>query len=136
MILVGLVDVKASLNLAGEGLQERASRGGLTWALVLGIVFALSFCPISAGLFFGGLIPLSAANRSRLVLPSLFGLGTAVPVIGFAFLMAFAAQHVGRAFNRLLQVEYWFRMITGTVFILAGIYYVLTHIYGISLLVW
>jgi len=136
MVLVGLVEVTASLNLAGGTLQERASRGGIAWSLVLGVVFALSFCPVSAGLFFGGLVPLSAANGSHLVLPSLFGVGTAVPVIGFAFLLAFATQHVGRAFNRLTQVEYWVRMVTGTVFILAGIYYCLTHIYGVSLLVW
>jgi len=136
MLLVGLVEVTASLNLAGAGLQERASRGGIAWSLILGVVFALSFCPVSAGLFFGGLVPLSAANESRLALPSLFGVGTALPVIGFAFLMAFASQHVGRAFNRLTQVEYWVRMVTGTVFILAGIYYCLTHIYGVSLLVW
>jgi len=136
MVLVGLVEVTASLNLAGGALQERASRGGIVWSLVLGVVFALSFCPVSAGLFFGGLVPLSAANGSRLLLPSLFGAGTAVPVIGFAFLMAFATQHLGRAFNRLTQVEYWVRMVTGTVFILAGIYHCVTHIYGVSLLVW
>ncbi len=136
MLLVGLWEFTASLNLAGSALQERASRGGIAWSLVLGIVFALSFCPVSAGLFFGGLVPLAAANESHLVLPSLYGVGTAVPVIGFAFLMAFATQHVGRAFNRLTQVEYWVRMVTGTVFILAGIYYCVTHIYGVSLLVW
>ena len=136
MVLVGLVEVTASLNLAGGRLQDRASRGGIVWSLVLGVVFALSFCPVSAGLFFGGLVPLSAAHESRLLLPTLFGVGTALPVIGFAFLMAFAAQHVGRAFNRLTQVEYWVRMVTGTVFILAGIYYCVTHIYGVSLLVW
>jgi cytochrome c biogenesis protein CcdA len=136
MLLVGLVEVTASLNLAGGRLQDRASRGGIAWSLVLGVVFALSFCPVSAGLFFGGLVPLSAAHESRLLLPTLFGVGTALPVIGFAFLMAFAAQHVGRAFNRLTQVEYWVRMVTGTVFILAGIYYCVTHIYGVSLLVW
>ena len=59
-----------------------------------------------------------------------------MPVLAFAFLMAFATQHVGRAFNRLTQVEYWVRMVTGTVFILVGIYYCVTHIYGVSLLVW
>jgi cytochrome c biogenesis protein CcdA len=136
MLLVGLVEVTASLNLAGGAIQERASRGGIMWSLVLGMVFALSFCPVSAGLYFGGLIPLSAANESRLALPALYGVGTALPVIGFALLIAFAAQHVGRAFNRLTQIEYWVRMITGTVFILAGVYYCVTHIYGVSLLLW
>jgi cytochrome c-type biogenesis protein len=138
LILVGLVLLEMlgtsfSLNLAGKSVQDRASRGGVWWAGALGIIFALSFCPVSAGFFFGGLLPLAVENESRLVLPSLFGLGTALPVIVFAFLMAFASNYVGRAFNRLAQVERWVRRVTGVVFILAGIYYCLTYIYGLRL---
>jgi len=133
MLLLGLLNVTSSFNLAGAGLQQRAGRGGTWWALLLGILFALSFCPVSAGLFFGGLIPLSASNDSRLVLPALYGVGTALPVIVFAFLIAFASQHVGRAFNRLTQIERWVRVVTGAIFILAGIYYSLAYVYGLSL---
>ena len=133
MLLLGLLNVTSSFNLAGAGLQQRAGRGGTWWALLLGILFALSFCPVSAGLFFGGLIPLSASNDSRLVLPALYGVGTALPVIVFAFLMAFASQHVGKAFNRLTQIERWVRVVTGAIFILAGIYYSLAYVYGLSL---
>ena len=132
MLLLGWFSFTASLTFAGAGVQERAGKGGAWWSIVLGVLFALSFCPVSAGLFFGGLIPLSAANGSRLVLPMLYGAGTALPVIVFAFLMAFASQSVGRAFNRLTQIERWVRFATGAVFILAGIYYCLTYIYGVS----
>ena len=134
MGLLGMLGFSLSLNLAGRGVQERASKGGWWWSGVLGILFALSFCPVSAGLFFGALIALSAASSSRILLPSLFGMGTAVPVIGFAFLIAFGSQYVGRAFNRLTQIEKWVRTITGVVFILAGLYYCLTYIYGVSLI--
>lgn len=134
MVLLGMLGFSLSLNLAGRGVQERASKGGWWWSGVLGILFALSFCPVSAGLFFGALIALSAASSSRILLPSLFGMGTAVPVIGFAFLIAFGSQYVGRAFNRLTQIEKWVRTITGVVFILAGLYYCLTYIYGVSLI--
>lgn len=133
MLLLGLFELTASLTLAGSGVQERALRGGSWWSVVLGVLFALSFCPVSAGLFFGGLIPLSAANSSRFMLPTLYGTGTALPVIVFAFLMAFASQSVGRAFDRLTQVERWVRILTGVLFILAGIYYCLLYIYGIPL---
>ena len=91
---------------------------------------------VSASLFFGGLIGLFSQHSSPLVvplLPTLFGIGTAVPVIAFAFLVAFASQHVGKAFNRLTQIERWVRLVTGIVFVLAGIYYCLTHIYGLPL---
>lgn len=133
MVLLGMLGFSLSLNLAGQGVQERASKGGWWWSGLLGILFALSFCPVSAGLFFGGLIALSAANSSRVLLPSLFGMGTALPVIVFAFLIAFGSQYVGEAFNRLTQIERWVRTITGVVFILAGMYYCLTYIYGLSL---
>lgn len=132
MLLLGMLDLAASLTLAGSGVQARASRGGVWWSVVLGILFAMSFCPVSAGLFFGGLIPLAAAHNSLFALPTSYGAGTALPVIVFAFLMAFASQSVGRAFNRLTQIERWVRITTGVVFILAGLYYCLAHIYGVS----
>lgn len=136
MLLLGLIEIGSSFNLAGTKVQERVGKGGTIWALLLGILFALSFCPVSAGLFFGGLIPLSAANKSPLLLPTLYGAGTALPVIVFAFLIAFASQSVGRAFNRLAQIERWVRWITGMVFVLAGLFYSLTYIYGLRLSPW
>ena len=135
MVLLGLLEFGGSLTLVGAGIQERASKGGVWWAIVLGVLFALSFCPVSAGLFFGGLIPLSTTHESRFVLPALYGVGTALPVIAFAFLIAFASNYVAKAFNRLTQVERWIRRATGVVFVLAGVYLCLTHIYGLSLMV-
>ena len=134
MLLLGLLNVSSSLSFAGAGVQQRASKGGTGWALLLGILFALSFCPVSAGLFFGGLIPLSMANDSRFVLVSLYGVGTALPVIVFAFLMAFASQHVGKAFNRLTQIERWVRIITAAVCVAAGISYRRAYVYGVKIL--
>ena len=74
LILVGMVLLEwlgsaLSVNLAGQGVQRRAAKGGLWWSGALGILFALSFCPVSAGLFFGGLIPLAAAKQSHVLLP-------------------------------------------------------------------
>ncbi|MCF7975370.1 MAG: aromatic aminobenezylarsenical efflux permease ArsG family transporter [Phycisphaerae bacterium] len=132
MILLGWIGSTMSINLAGQGIQKRAEKGGLAWAVILGVLFALSFCPVSAGLFFAGLIPLAAQQESRFILPVLYGTGTALPVLVFAFLLAFAAASVGKAFNKLTVVERWVRLIAGSLFILAGIYYSLVHVYGIT----
>lgn len=133
MLLLGLLGGSASLSLGGAGLQQRAAGGGLWWACVLGIVFALSFCPVSAGLFFFALVPLSARQDSLLVLPLLYGVATAVPVIAFAFVMAFAAQRVGKLFSRLTQVERAVRLAAGGIFVAVGIWYSLKYIYGVPL---
>ena len=132
MILLGWMGSGLSVTLAGAGIQRRAAANGLRWAMPIGALFALSFCPVSAGLFFAGLIPLALKQDSTVALPAVFGVGTALPVIGFAFILAFASQYVGKAFDRLTHVEKWARIVTGTVFILAGIYYCLVHIYGLG----
>ena len=134
MLLLEMLGISFSVRLAGEGVQQKAGSGGVFWTIGLGFLFALSFCPVSAGLYFGALLPLSAKHGSQLLLPSIYGIGTALPVIAFAFLIAFASEYVGKAFNRVSQIEKWVRSITGAVFILAGIYYSLAHIYGVSLL--
>jgi cytochrome c biogenesis protein CcdA len=117
----------------GEGIQRRAAAGGVLGAGGLGILFALSFCPVSAGLFFGGLVPLAVSAGSRVVLPAVFGVGTGVPVLAFAVLVTLGAQWIGRAFNALTRIEKLARPATGIVFILAGVYLALTHIFGVNL---
>jgi cytochrome c biogenesis protein CcdA len=105
---------------------------GVWGALLLGIVFALAFCPVSAGLFFGGLIPL-ALQGNAVMLASLYAIGTALPVILFALLLAFAANRVGAAFNKLTVIEIWVRRITAVIMMLIGIVLVLKHNFGIYL---
>ena len=132
MILLGLIGSGLSIQMAGEGIQKRAAHHGTLYAMPLGVLFALSFCPVSAGLFFGALIPLAVNNNSAFLLPAVYGIGTAVPVVIFAFLIAFGSKWLGKAFNSLNQVEFYVRTITGGIFIAAGIYYSLAHIYGLS----
>lgn len=132
MMLLNMLNLPGSLSLAGAGLQQRAAGGGLWWSAALGFIFALSFCPASAALFFLLLIPLAATQESVVFLPTLYGVGTALPVIVFAIMMVFANQYVARTFDKLSAVERWVRLAAGVVFIAAGVYYCLTVIYGVS----
>ncbi len=129
MFLLELIQIDLFGSVASNKVQQRAERGGVLSATLLGIIFALSFCPVSAALFFGSLIPLSLKYNSILLLPSLYGIGTALPVIVFAFLIALGSKSVGKAFNKLTGMQWWARRITGVIFILVGIYYCLTYIF-------
>ena len=131
MFLLELITVNVRGVSVSEKMKERAEKGGMLSASLMGVVFALSFCPISAALFFGSLIPLSIKHGSKLLFPSLYGLGTALPVVSFAILVALGAQSVGKAFNKLTQVELWARRATGVVFICVGVYLSLRYIFGI-----
>ena len=131
MFLLELIQLSISGPAAGERIREKAEKGGILGAGLLGIIFALSFCPVSAALFFGSLIPLAVQHESRVLFPALYGIGTALPVVLFAILIAFGAQFVGVAFDNLRRIERWARSITGVVFILAGIYFTLTYIFKV-----
>ncbi|NQT33632.1 sulfite exporter TauE/SafE family protein [bacterium] len=130
LILTGLINAIWLGSFGSGKLQTKAEKSGIWGAGLLGVIFALSFCPVSAALFFGSLIPLAVGVGSTIVYPSLYGIGTGLPVIVFAILLAFSTQAVGRAYNKLRQFERWARRITGIVFILVGIYYTITYTLG------
>ena len=131
MFLLGLIELNTSGGGMGEGLQKRVDAMGIWGALLLGIVFALTFCPTSAALFFGSLVPLSLKVNSSVTLPVVYGVGTALPVMVFAVLLATSAQSVGKAYNVLAKIEWWARMLTGAIFVLVGIYFSLKHVFQV-----
>jgi cytochrome c biogenesis protein CcdA len=99
----------------------------------MGIMFALAFCPVSAALFFGSLIPLAVKQGSPVAMPVLYGIGTGLPVLLFAVLLAFSAKSVGKAFHLLTHFERWARRITGIVFVVVGIYLSMQNIFGVQM---
>lgn len=135
LIIIGIILLEIiKINTFGVGfsetaLQDRIHNAGIWGAGLLGIVFALAFCPVSAALFFGSLFSLAITHHSRFIMPSLYGIGTAIPVLGFAFLLAFSTQLIGKAYPKVALFEVWARKITAVVFILAGIYYCLRYIF-------
>ena len=138
LILVGLILLKViSFSLGGggisENLQKRADRMGVWGGAFLGILFALSFCPTSAALFFGTLLPMAVQQQSYLMLPAVYGIATGLPVFLFALLVALSANRIGTAYNRIAQFEKWARRVTGLLFILVGIYYTMINVFGIML---
>lgn len=131
MFLLDLLSLHFSASGVGGALEERFQGWGVWGAALLGGLFALSFCPVSAALFFGSLIPLALRQEAVVSLPALYGIGTGLPVLAFAILIAGGAQSVSRAFNRMAEVEKFARTVTGLVFVGAGIYFCLAYIFQV-----
>lgn len=139
LILVGMILLELiSFNIGGGGLsamiQKRADAMGIYGAGLLGIVFALSFCPTSAALFFGSLLPLALEHKSEVALPMFYGVATGLPVLVFAVCLSMGANRLSWFYSHVSRFEKGARKITGIIFILVGIYYCLTNIFKMSIL--
>jgi len=130
MILLELIQINFLKFGVGERTQRWADNMGIWGAFLLGIIFALSFCPVSAALFFGSLIPIALTTQSGLVMPAVYGIATGLPVLIFALLLASGIDRVSQVYNKTAKFEIWIRRITGVIFIVVGIYYSLTYIFG------
>jgi cytochrome c-type biogenesis protein len=104
--------------------ENRKQKNNWWSALLLGILFALAFCPYSGVLYFGMLIPMTVSSSSGLFLPVVFAIATGLPVIIIAYLLAFSISSVGGFYNKVKAFEKWFRRVIAVVFILVGFYYI------------
>ena len=131
MVLTELITGDFSVSAGGVSLKDKVEERGLLWSPVLGFVFALSFCPPSAALFFGSVIPLSIKYNSNIIIPVTYGIGTGLPVLAFALAIAKSAQVLATTFEKVRSFEWWARRATGCIFILAGIYLSLVYVYQV-----
>ncbi|WP_397446245.1 aromatic aminobenezylarsenical efflux permease ArsG family transporter [Polaribacter sp. R77954] len=124
LIIIGLIMLNIiKLNFLGksnfqEKLSEKFKDKGLLGSFLIGVVFALAFCPYSGALFFGMLIPITIASADGLYLPIVFAFGTGLPVLLFTYLLAFTAGKIGIFYNRISKIEKIMRTVAGVVFIL------------------
>lgn len=128
LIIVGLFLIDLikfptfSFSLSHEK-QNKLANSGILGAFLLGMLFALSFCPIAAALFFGSLIPLALNSSMGIVHPFVYGIGTGIPVAVFALGIMFGVKSFSQWFHKTAQIEQWTRKITGAIFMIVGIYY-------------
>ena len=109
-----------------KGNAEGLARKGGWGALLIGILFALAFCPTSGVFYFGMLIPLSATTTAGYLLPPVFAIATALPVLVVAWILAFSVQHISSFYGKVQTVRVWLNFIVGGLFIAIGGYYAIT----------
>ncbi|MBO5698423.1 MAG: sulfite exporter TauE/SafE family protein [Bacteroidaceae bacterium] len=113
-----------SFGFCGNG-ERFAKRGG--WgAFLLGVLFALAFCPSSGVFYFGMLISMSATATMGYLLPAIFAIATTLPVLVVAWVLAFGSELIGKVYGRMLVIQKWLNIAVGVLFILIGIYYCIT----------
>lgn len=131
LIIIGLFMLGVlKLKIPGIGSltekMENKSNSGFWGVLLLGVVFALAFCPYSGVLYFGMLMPMTISSASGLYLPVFFAIATGIPVIIFAWIIAFSVGSIGNVYNKIKNFELWFRRVVAFVFLLVGLYYIIT----------
>jgi len=124
LFLLNIIKIRFPSISFSQDRQKKIAGSGIGGVFVLGVLFALSFCPISAALFFGSLIPLSLDNKFGIILPFFYGIGTGLPVVILAFGIALGTSSVSHWFHRLSRLEFYTRKITGIIFLIVGIYYI------------
>lgn len=118
-----------SVSVSGESARK-LERWGLLGVFLLGALFALALCPVSAGLFFGGLVPLAVQAKSPLLFPIVYGVGTGLPVVLFAFVIAFAMGRLNDIYLKVQSIERVTRKMTGGLLLLLGAYILLKYTLG------
>ena len=131
MVLLDLMRIPISIPSVSENFAKKLAEKGTFASLPLGILFALAFCPVSAALFFGGLIPIAVKAQSGIGLPLIYGIGTGLPVLLFAFLVAAGTGYINNLYYRITRIEFYTKKVTGIIFILVGVYYSLAYIFEI-----
>ncbi|MCL1094050.1 aromatic aminobenezylarsenical efflux permease ArsG family transporter [Shewanella kaireitica] len=121
--LLGWIKFPSSNWSISNHVQQRLAQRGWLGALALGALFALSFCPTSAALFFASLLPLAVAEQSSFWVPAAYGIGTAAPVLIIALLLHLGTVQLATVFKKMTQIEKVARGLSGAIFIAAGSYY-------------
>jgi len=107
MVLLDLMRIPLPMPSVSENIAKKLAEKGTFGSLPLGILFALAFCPVSAALFFGGLIPLAVKAQSGIGLPLIYGIGTGLPVLLFAFLVAAGTGYINNLYYRITKIEFY-----------------------------
>jgi cytochrome c biogenesis protein CcdA len=110
-----------------DSFKESLSKKGYLGSFLLGAIFALAFCPFSAVLFFGMLIPLAMTAHDALIIPSVFAFATGLPVIILSIILALSLHRLAKVMKKIQTIEKWTRKIVAAVFIIVGVYYTITH---------
>jgi cytochrome c-type biogenesis protein len=124
LFMLNVLKIKFPEIVALTSRMQKKNKWSYFDAILLGLLFAMAFCPYSGVLYFGMLVPMTVASASGLYLPVVFAIATGIPVIIFAWILAYTVSGIGGFYNKVKTFEVWFRRIIAVLFIAVGIYYI------------
>lgn len=135
LLIVGVFVLDLLEIRSGKGISRSLTLTGMFrgsgGAFLMGILFAMAMCPVSAALFFGGLVPLAAEAGSKILLPALFGLGSALPVAILSFVFSLGTRAVSKSMGAVYTIQKMVQTVSGIVLLLVGVYFSLTSTFAI-----
>jgi len=124
IFMLGVIKLPGSSGSVLQRFADKVKLGSRWGALLLGMIFALAFCPYSGVLYFGMLMPMVLSQPEGLLLLPDFAIATGLPVILLAYLLAFSIGGIGKFYHKIKTFEVWFRRIVAILFLLTGFYFV------------
>lgn len=131
--ILQLIPINIPSFTPSEKTLKLFEKSGIVGSFLLGFILALSFCPNSAALFFGGVVPIATSLKSPVIIPSIYGISTGLPVLTIAVIASTGTSKLASFFNTISIVEVWMNRVVGSVFILVGMYFSLKYIFRIEL---
>lgn len=123
LFMLGIININISgFNKLNDNIEKKA-KNSYWGVLLLGVVFALAFCPYSGVLYFGILIPMTISSLNGLFLPIIFAIGTGIPVLIFAWIIAYSVGSLATTYNKIKIFEKWFRKVVAILFLIVGLYF-------------
>jgi hypothetical protein len=125
--LLGLVPLRFTLGQGIANWIETRAGGGTSGAFLLGMAFSFAFCPTLFLLFFGLTLPLALTSPVGAAYPGLFALGTTLPLLALAGVIATGAGALQRTLVGTRRAAAWLQPVPGGVLILAGLNDTITY---------
>ena len=129
ILMLDFIKIKIpSFDRITEKIKNRQNRGNKLNAALLGFLFAVTFCPYNALIFFGVLIPLTITSVYGLYLPLVYSLSSGFPVVVIAWFLAFSISGIGNFYNKIRIFQKWFNKVVAAIFIAVGLYFFYNNI--------
>lgn len=129
LIVVGLfmlgvlrLHVSVGANASRRLEQWVGEKHGLLPSYLLGVAFSFTFCPTLFMLFFGLTVPLAIASPAGVVLPGVFAVGTVLPVLVLAGVVASGRVALTHSLKRIRRANALLQRFAAVVLIVVGLH--------------